>query len=375
MASVDAVEGPNDASKAVLAAEGHPGQTRSRRWTPPSMFFAWIGGLLLVLAAVGVLLRLAALRVPQSPVDLGPLRFELVEPPAAKFSTSGGAFAMSPDGRHFPFVATESDGEDRIWLRNLGSLRSIPLPGTEGASQPFWSADSRMIAFYAGGFLRKVSLGGSAPEIISRIDGPQALSGSWNQSDVILLTVGSRGIFRVSAAGGTPARVPVPGFENCPGCLVWPQFLPDGRSFLFVVVGGPAPHGIYMGSREGRSARRLTRVVSSVCYVDPGYLIHAEAGALVARRLDMEHLTLSDDAVHVADAVAHNLGTGRAAFSASRTGVVVHREPTLSRLTWIDQQAPCSKPVLLARTIVSRSPPTDGALSPHSSPPAAPHNG
>ena len=69
------------------------------------------------------------------------------------------SFALSPDGRHIVFVAS-GDGASRLWVRSLASTTAQPLAGTEGASYPFWSPDSKSVGFFAAGKLKRLDIGG-----------------------------------------------------------------------------------------------------------------------------------------------------------------------------------------------------------------------
>jgi DNA-binding winged helix-turn-helix (wHTH) protein/Tol biopolymer transport system component len=263
-----------------------------------------------------------------------PIEFEVFEPEGNTFSTAGGVLSMSPDGRALAFLATGSDGRDMLWLRRMDSLESTPLAGTHGASQPFWSADSRYVAYFSERSLRKIDVRGGTPQTISTLPFPNAVAGTWNQQGLILFSRLGRGIFKVDASGGSAVELSIPGRGRCFEC-VWPSFLPDGRRFLFAVNSTGAERGIYLGSIDNAPPRRLVEDVSSASYIDAGYLLYAAEGRLVARRFNDSTGEIGRDVIPVADRVWYNPGTRRAVFSASRTGVIAHREPLLSRLQWI----------------------------------------
>jgi eukaryotic-like serine/threonine-protein kinase len=71
----------------------------------------------------------------------------------------------SPDGRKIAFAA-DGDGKRLIWIRALDSIDARPLPGTDGVLRPFWSPDSRFLAFFAAGRLKKVDVAGGPPQTI-----------------------------------------------------------------------------------------------------------------------------------------------------------------------------------------------------------------
>ena len=303
-----------------------------RRWM---VFYAsgLASGLLLVLVAFG--LRAALSRRRASDQLVPPLAtFEVFEPEGAHFSSSGGAVALSPDGRYLAFIAADAAGRDQMWLRPLDSRESVRLPGTEDSSQPFWSADSRSIAFAAHGSLRRIAVPGGESVAICPLPGSVALAGSWSSQDMILFAVGGKGIFEVSASGGTARPVRIPNIETCADCL-WPSFLPDGRRFLFTVASAAPNHGIYVGSLDGTPPIRIVEKVSSSTYTESGYLVYASGGALVARRFDAEHARVIGDPIPVADRVWTNPFTARAVFAVSQRGFLAYREPQATRLQWV----------------------------------------
>ena len=167
------------------------------------------------------------------------------------------SLAVSPDGRYLALTAV-SDGRSRLWLRPLGETDFKVIPGTDGAFSPFWSPDSRFIGFGAEGKLKKVEVGGGSPRTIcaAAFEGVPA----WNQFGTILFAddvTTLRGIMKVSADGGTPQQVTV--VDPLKGIVGhnWPQFLPDGRHFLFSVIELPVEKQrprrprLFLGSLDG----------------------------------------------------------------------------------------------------------------------------
>lgn len=116
--------------------------------------------------------------------------------PPESAALGGDIPAVSPDGQRVAFAAT-LDGKTGLWVRNLDSLEARPLPETEGASLPFWSPDSRFVAFFANGKLQKTDAAGGAVQTLC--DAPNGRGGTWNQNDVILFVpVIISPIFRVA---------------------------------------------------------------------------------------------------------------------------------------------------------------------------------
>jgi serine/threonine-protein kinase len=177
------------------------------------------------------------------------LRYTIAAP---ENTTNLHTFAISPDGRLLVFSATVN-GKRQLWLRPLDGLRALPMPGTDDATFPFWSPDSRYIGFFAEHKLKKVaSSGGPAQSICDVTDG---LGGSWNRDNVIVFSpsAGAGTIQRVSAAGGVPVDVTVRRIQTR-----FPVFLPDGHHFLYLLNRVSADqNGIYISSLDGKENRRV----------------------------------------------------------------------------------------------------------------------
>ena len=257
-------------------------------------------------------------------------RVEIVTP-ATDEPTS---FALSPDGRQIVFVAS-GDGASRLWLRSLATTTAQPLAGTEGATFPFWSPDGRSVGFFAGGALKRLDLGGGAPQTLApAISGR---GGTWNADGVIVFAPSATSpLMRVSATGGAAVAVTTLGPQQSGHRA--PHFLPDGRRFLFYVRGAPDTAGIYLGALDGSAPTRLTPADSAGVYLPAGWLLWVRAGTLVAQRLDVAQAALTGEPVTLADGVAVD-GSCRSAVSVAATGLVAYRTGAGSQrqLTWVDR--------------------------------------
>jgi Tol biopolymer transport system component len=166
------------------------------------------------------------------------IRVDLTTPPAA----DPLSFAVSPDGTRLVFSAS-NEGRSQLWVRPLDSLAAQPLAGTEGASYPFWSPDSASLGFFADGKLKRLDIPGGAAQVLA--NAPVGRGGTWNAEGVIVFTPSSGGpLVRVPATGGDP--VAVTRVESGQTGHRFPQFLPDGRHFVYFTLGGPN-QGIYAG--------------------------------------------------------------------------------------------------------------------------------
>ena len=257
-------------------------------------------------------------------------RFEITTPP----TTDPISLALSSDGRQLAFVAT-LEGRPRLWVRPLDQLRAQPLAGTEGASYPFWAPDGRAIGFFANGKLKRIDLGSGGLQELA--NAPSGRGGTWNRDDVLVFAPDVAGdLMRMMARGGTPTAVARHG--SVPGAR-WPQFLPDGRHFLFFVYGRPQTRGVYIGTLDGAEPTPILAAETAAVYAPPGVLLWVQEGVLVAQRFDPVSHVVGDEPIPVAQAVGMDVGLLRGAFAVSATGVLVHRAGRGERrqLTWVDR--------------------------------------
>ena len=288
---------------------------------------AWIGlaALLALVAAAG----LFAKRRP--PADAAVARFE-VGPPFL----SGSWPRLSPDGRQIVF-GTVVEGRNRFWLRPIDSIEGRPLMNTVANETPFWSPDSRTLAFFADGKLKTVAVDGGEPETIA--PAPHPRGGDWSGNWIIF--VGDNGAVAKVAPNGTGLSM-VTTLDKSRGDYQngWPRFLPDGRRFLYMVRSSNADRtGIYVGSLDGSPPVRLMPAYSRVAY-GGGYLVFVREGALLAQPFDTATATLRGEPVTLAARVKGH-AAGDAAFDVASSGVLIYGldsgQPT-SRLMVYDRR-------------------------------------
>jgi Tol biopolymer transport system component len=268
-------------------------------------------------------------------------------------------FALSPDGNHIVFVAS-GDGPQRLWLRALDKTDAQPLGGTEGAEYPFWSKDSRSIGFFASGKLYRMDIGGTQPQAVS--DATVGRGGTWNADGAIVFApTATSPLSRVAASGGD--AVIITNYDSAPGVSHrYPQFLPDGRHFLFYLQGTPQTQGIYLASLDGSRPKRLTAADTAGAYLKPDRVVYVRQGALVARQLDLTSGEWKGEPVTLADRVADDPTFNLGAFSISDDGRIAYRADTAGRrqLTWHDRTGKAIG--------VAGEPDTNGLLYPELSP-------
>jgi Tol biopolymer transport system component len=290
--------------------------------------------------AVGAAAVFAAGHFLRRPPKPEPVRF-FVEAPVGV--TAVGTPKISPDGRYLAFDITDSTGVTRIWLRPMGALAAQPMPGTEGAGRPFWSPDSRYIGFMADNKLKKVEVTGGPP--ITLCESGSRGDGTWSRSGVILFDGSpSDSIRSVSAAGGVPSAASVIDRSRRETGSAWPQFLPDGKHFLYL---GLTMRGDSIALKAGRLGSKEVKIVavgsfSRIEYVPPGYLLYVRERALLAQPFDAKRLRFAGEPFPVVDDVSAGGGVAtNADFSASDNAVLVCRGGSgsaLSQLTWVDRE-------------------------------------
>jgi serine/threonine protein kinase/Tol biopolymer transport system component len=286
-------------------------------------------------SAVGLLalLALAALVWALGPAagEAPEMRLQVETP----FTTAPLQFALSPDGRHLVFVAS-GDGQQRLWLRALDTVEPTPLAGTEGATYPFWSADSRSVGFFASNKLYRIDISGGPPQALTSV--PFLRGGAWSADGTILLAQTDLSeLSRIPVTGGKPIAVTRLDPPHHTGHR-FPRFLPDGRRFLFYAAGDPDSAGIYLGSLDGGEPTRLTAAESAGAYLPPGWLLFVRQGTLVARRLDVDRGELTGDPVTVADRVGYDTAAS-GGFSVSAGGQIAYRSAAAGSgaLRWFDR--------------------------------------
>ena len=316
----------------------------------------WITAGVAVAASVAALALVRAGVFDRPVVDARVYRSSIVLPegtqiPADRGSANlgpAGRFALSPDGRRLAFVARRNTtGSPLLWVRSLDADAAQSLVGTEGATYPFWSPDSRFIAFLAQGKLKKIDVAGGAT--LTLCDASLGATGAWNGDDVILFTPkGGSPLYRVSASGGTPS--PVTTFDTASGDTQhwFPFFLPDGRHFLYsslgsTKVGATDPGGVYVGSLDPAESRTLLLQDGYQAKYAQGHLVYLRGSTLMARPFDASRRELRGEAEPLAEQLQTTSGqvTGAAgAFTVSDLGVLAYQTgagAVSSQLTWFDR--------------------------------------
>lgn len=280
---------------------------------------AWVLAGVFAIAAGGI----AAVAVKNRPEPPTAIRFVVTPPTRQTLDYGMSTMAVAPNGRQFVFTLTDSIGTSRMWLRRFESGRAVPLTGTENAVMPFWSPDSRRVAFFANGKLRSIRLADGA--IQSICDAPDGRGGSWGRDDDIVLQPSPGGpLLRVAAAGG-PVTTVIP-VDTASGDATYrfPCFLPDGRHFLFVVLPGKDKgYNIRVGSLDGTVSAVIVHAEGAPSFVSPDMLVFARDQAIVAQRFDVKHMRVEGDPFPVGEPAGAVGGfSGSPAVSTSATTLI-----------------------------------------------------
>jgi eukaryotic-like serine/threonine-protein kinase len=267
------------------------------------------------------------------------LRLSILPPDRASFDS----FAVSPDGRQLAFTAA-LNGKLLLWVRALDSLEPEPLIGTDHATYPFWSPDSRAIGFFTTNKLKTVEIaGGPARDIADIVVGR---GGAWSPDGVIVFCPRPVGVLhQVAAAGGTTTPVTSLDASRAEVGHGFPQFLPDGRHFTYLAMSSRASESsIRAGSLDSTTTKVLLESDTSAAYAPalpghPGSLLFVAHGALMSQPFDSRRLELHGERTVLVPQVRYRRWH-QASFSVSNDGVLLYQGGSAEnqQFSWVDRQ-------------------------------------
>jgi len=231
--------------------------------------------------------------------------------------------AVSPDGRRIVFVGA-LEGQSALWVRDLDSTSSRKLEGTDDSTYPFWSPDSRSIAFYQGGKLKRVDAAGGPT--LTLCEAANGRSGTWSQNGVILFSpsVGT-GLYRVPAAGGQATPVTEPDRASGENAHRMPWFLPDGHRFLYTARNVEIENtAIYLADLNSKERRKILASSYDAMYAPPGFLLFLRGSTLMVQPFDASSAQSKGEPVPVAEQIRLDSLNLVGRFSVSRTGVLAY---------------------------------------------------
>jgi Tol biopolymer transport system component/predicted Ser/Thr protein kinase len=300
-------------------------------------------GIAAAILVIGVLVGVWCVsRFRQPPAEARAYRLQINPPEGSRFTFGNniGGIALSPDGRTAAYV-TWGSGKNGLWTQPLEGASARLIPGTEGAAYPFWSPDSKSVAFFAGSKLLRVDLAGGAPLAIC--DVAVARGGAWSSDGRIVYGVLADGLFQVNSFGGKPTALTTLDASRLEGMHRWPQVLPGGRFLYSIQSEKPENTGIYATSfaKPGERVQLLTTDTNAL-YAPGGdgksYLLWLRGGVLVAQVFDAGTLKLEGEPYPVADPVAKTGLLGQMNAAVSADGLLLYSASnTLSQFTWFDR--------------------------------------
>jgi Tol biopolymer transport system component len=274
----------------------------------------------------------------QSNPDAGVQRFTIAPPE----NVSYGPGSISPDGRWFAFIGVDGVGKSQLWVRRFDSLTAQALAPAE--HWPFWSPDSRFIAFKQGGILKRIEPAGGTPQTICNAD--LEVGGSWSRQGTILFSTGSV-IMQVASGGGEAKPLTKLIQSRRETAHDFPVFLPDGRHFIYVIRGQDKENrGLFLGSLDSPGDRvRLLDEVSNSWYSPAprdsawGYLLFGRGEKLLGQRFNTSDFRLQGETFVVLDKIVRASSSGFVSVSASKNGVLAAGPPYMGeQVTWFDRK-------------------------------------
>ena len=277
------------------------------------------------------MLAFAAVYFLASPAGRSLIRATLASPENSNFHMYGneaGPAAISPDGRHLAFVATDSLGRRFLYVRSLGENVARRLNGTEGTLHPFWSPDSRTLGFFDESKLKRIDVSGGVPVTICDASNPRG--GTWAPDGTIIYSGGaSVPLSSVSSSGGLPAQLTKIDLSRGENSHRWPSMLPDGKHFLYfarTTASGAHSEGdaVFVASMDLKTNKLLVHAATNAAYAS-GYLLYSSGTSLVAQRFDEGSLELKGEPVTIAEGISYDESTLHSLFSVSQNGILVYQ--------------------------------------------------
>jgi serine/threonine protein kinase len=331
------VGAPDEATALPGEAESKPLWRRALPWAVAA-----------VAAAVAIGLSVVYWRASQpEPHQVMQASLLLSEPLAGVFSPNPGSpIALSPDGSRLGFAGSPAGKPPQLYLRELDQQNATAIPGTEDATQPFFSPDGQWLGFFADGKMRKVSIHGGP--VTALCDAPIPHGGNWASDDTIIYApnLGS-GLMRISTEGGTPQTLTTTDVKTQELSHRWPQVLPGNKGVLFTIqvmsqVSYDEARIALLSPRTGKW-QTLLEGGSYARYVPSGHIVYAHSGALMAVPFDLARLQVTGPPAPVQEGVITTAATsGGAEYDVADSGLLVYvpgtARPPDRTLVWVDRQ-------------------------------------
>jgi len=286
-----------------------------------------------VAIGLSLLVGVAARRTVPTPVALPTVQFEVRPPEGHTFPGANGVprFSLSPDGTQVVFAAGNPGEFDQLFIRRLDSVDAEPIKGTESPAsggdrvqQPFFSPDGLWVAYFSGieSALKRVPAAGGPAEVLAKLN-TQNCMGSWHDDRILLSSAATQGIHWIPADGGALTAVTRLDESKGEAAHLYPQFLPDGRRFIFTVRTRDGAFAVYGASLDGGPPTRITPSSGMGRFVAPDQLLYLKGNTLVRQRIDPATFTLQNAAITVAEGVLV-AANGRVGLSSSDDGTLAY---------------------------------------------------
>jgi len=337
----EAASAPAAASASLEAAAGASARAHTApprvRWLPQREA-ASVGIAVALAAAIGLASSALWGRFHREAEVLHTGRAVRLFQPAPQGETIVSSGVLSPDGRSLAFVARDNlSGRSTLWVRTLHSSELTQLDDTGGASKPFWSPDSRRIGFFANGKLVTVNASGGEPRTVAVV-GITPAGGTWARDDTILFADWAKGLYAVGVHGGEPRTVATLDRTARDIAFSWPQFLPDGRHFLYQIVSLDAGRtGTYVGDLDTRQSVRLLDTESPAVFAPPRHVLHIQRDMLIAEEFDVRTLQLTGRATVLARGVSPPSPADENVVSAAGDLIAYRQGIRQQQLAWVDR--------------------------------------
>lgn len=288
----------------------------------PKLFWSAAGIFL-----IAVILLLVFSVFNKTKIEVQEIKASILTPHGINFDNSVGSnLTISPNGQYISFVGADSSGIEKLWVRPINSLTARPLTIATNDAYPFWSPDSKTIAYFDKGKLMKISL--DAGTSLPICDAPSGRGGSWSKNGTIVFSPTPSGaLFKVPSSGGKPEEIISTDTTIKSQSLRWAYFLPDGNHFIYSTensyTGSTSTDAIYLASLDNLKPKKLF-ITSSNCQYANGYLLFVRQSILLAQKFDPDNLKLGGEAMPVAENVQYWDSRISGTFAVSQNGKLVY---------------------------------------------------
>jgi DNA-binding winged helix-turn-helix (wHTH) protein/Tol biopolymer transport system component len=213
-----------------------------------------------------------------------------------------------------------------------------PIEGTEGANKPFWSPDGEFVGFFSAGRIKRVSANGGPVQMLASTVGLTVSGGTWGADGTILFANYRSGITAIPASGGEATPITTLDASARETAHRWPQFLPDGRHFVFSIYAEDAARaGTYIAEIGSQDRVRIIDIPGGI-FAPPDFVLYVRDRVLMAQPFNVQSMRVTGDPVSVASDVYPPGPTGTAAISASAGGLLAFGGRSAeTRLVWFNR--------------------------------------